>query len=513
MKVLMAYPNLPMMMAPAISVGLFNSICKKHGVEFRIFETTYYTDVIENRQMMLTRYGNNRKIERDPDYFSVKPKDEILPDFIKTVEEYQPDVILMSMQEDVYHTGVAMLESIRDKNIPHLIGGIFPSQAPNKAIKTDVIQAIALSEGEKVVEQLVTGTPINQLPNVWWKDGNTVVKNAKAPLCDISEIIPDYSCYEDYRWIRPMGGRDFNRAVSMETYRGCPYNCTFCNSPITRQLASGNYMRRMPVDVIERNLQYYIDTLNPDLIMFQDDSFLARPAKEIFDFCEMWSKYKIPFWFNTRIENCKPQYLDALKQAGVYRMTFGIESGDYQYRSRMLSRSVKDHVYYEHLDHINSSDIPYSLNVIVGLPYETREHVMATARMVRKAAGYDGLTTSMYQPYNGTKLRAVAEKAGFVDPDLIVNGGYSYGWHLHMPKPYLQPDEVDKLVKTFSFYAHFPDERWPEIQQAETDDTVFDKLLQEHKQTRFVSSIQLGGKTRLCYKHDISSSYRFEEVT
>jgi hypothetical protein len=34
-KVLMIYPNLPLMMSPAISVGIFTAICKDHNVEFK----------------------------------------------------------------------------------------------------------------------------------------------------------------------------------------------------------------------------------------------------------------------------------------------------------------------------------------------------------------------------------------------------------------------------------------------------------------------------------------------
>lgn len=511
MKILMAYPNLPLMMAPAISVGLFNSICKKAGVEFKVFETTYYTDEYVNRHIKMSNIGANRGADgKDEEYFEVKPKDQIIPDFIETVDQYQPDVILMSMQEDVYRVGIDLLKSIADRNIPHLIGGVFPSQAPDKVMQTDIVQAIVLSEGEEVVKQLVAGVPINQLPNIWWKDGSTINKNPSAPLCDIAETTPDFSCYENHRWQRPMGGRHFHRAVSIETYRGCPYNCSFCNSPITRELANGNYMRRKSVDVIEADLNYYIDTIDPDLIMFQDDSFLARPAKEIFEFCEMWSKYKIPFWFNTRIENCKPQYLDALKQAGVYRMTFGIESGDYQYRSKMLDRHVKDEVYYEHLNYINQSDIPYSLNVIIGMPFETKQMVLETAKMVHRAGGYDGLTVSMFQPYNGTKLRTVAEEAGFVSKDLILNGGYLDDWVLDMPKPYLQKDEVNSLVNTFALYAYYPEDVWHLVEKAETDEKLYQDLMSKYTAEHYVGDQQVGGKTRYCAKHDISSTYLYE---
>ena len=87
-------------------------------------------------------------------------------------------------------------------------------------------------------------------------------------------------------------------------------------------------MRRKTADRIEEEFLFLKESYDPDLMMFIDDSFLARPAKEIFDFCKVWSKYKIPFWMNTRIENCNFEYLEALKEAGCYRMSFGIESGN-----------------------------------------------------------------------------------------------------------------------------------------------------------------------------------------
>ena len=68
---------------------------------------------------------------------------------------------------------------------------------------------------------------------------------------------------------------------------------------------------------IRQELQEYVDKHQPTYFAFMDDSFLARPKKEIFDFCEMYEKhFKLPFWFNTRIENCRPEYLSALKAVG-----------------------------------------------------------------------------------------------------------------------------------------------------------------------------------------------------
>ena len=205
MKILMAYPNLPLMMSPAISVAIFNAISKRRGVEYRVFETTEYSDEYSNRHIKLAKFGANRgneKDERDSEYFNVKPESEIVPDFVACVEEYQPDVIVMSMQEDVFHVAEKLLDSIKDKNIPHLIGGIFPSQAPDVVLKSPLIKHIAVYEGEYTFDKMITawqeGKPISSVDGVWWKDENgRTRRNKPNPLCDITDVTPDFSCYEN----------------------------------------------------------------------------------------------------------------------------------------------------------------------------------------------------------------------------------------------------------------------------------------------------------------------------
>jgi hypothetical protein len=531
-KILLVYPNLPLMMSPAMSMGLFNAIGKRMDCTVELFETTQYSEQYDNRHIRMTEIGASRQNKKDEiqDMFWIKDPKQIIPDFVNKVESYNPDLILMSVQEDVWRMATRLMDSIAHLNIPHVLGGQFPTNAPNVVINWPSVNCLARHEGENVVIDIINcikqGESFENVKGLWYKKDNQIKKNPPAQLCNISETMPDYDCFQGARWKRPMGGKIFERAISMETYRGCPYNCTYCNSPTTRNLAKdfkiGNFMRRKSATVIEQELIKYIDIYNPDLVMFQDDSFLARPAKEIFEFCEMWSKYKIPFWFNTRIENCKPEYLEALKEAGVYRMTFGIESGNEQYRRDILQRNANNYTYYKFLDYINESNIPYSLNVILGMPFETRQMVMDTAEFVHKARGYDGLTISMWQPYHGTDLRTMAEKAGFLDPNYIcgweskseVGGGFMDDWVIRMPEPYLQPDDVHKLVKTFALYAHFGPEKFDVVKNAETNETLYKELFDIYKQ-QFFGDIQEGGADRIqrfCAMHDASSTYTFEEV-
>ena len=243
-KILIVYPNLPLMMSPAISVAIINAICKREKCDVKLFETTQYSDEYDNKHIRLAEIGAVRSNKDDEvkDMFHIKPTQRIVPDFIECVSKYEPDLILMSVQEDVFGMATNLLDSIKDLNIRHILGGILPISDPSFVIAHELINQICIYEGEGVVEDAINclknNKPLSTIKGTWSKDitGN-IHKNPPQPLTNIMKVIPDFSCFEGMRWKRTMGGRIFNRAVSMETYRGCPYNCTYCNSPNTRNVS------------------------------------------------------------------------------------------------------------------------------------------------------------------------------------------------------------------------------------------------------------------------------------
>ncbi len=528
-RLLLVYPNLPLMMSPAMSMAILNAIGKREGCEVEIFETTQYSSEFSNKHIRQSEIGAVRANKDDEvkDMFYVADPDQIIPDFLEHVDRFKPDLIMMSVQEDVYRIGLQLLDSINHLKIPNILGGVLVMSDPALVIANPLVNQVCVYEGERVAVDMINclkaGETTKYVKGTWYSDSDGVHKNTPQPLTNIEEVIPDYTCFEVKRWNRPMGGRTFNAAVSMETYRGCPYNCTYCNSPNTRNIANvfevGNFIRRKNASRVEQELLEFKELYNPDLIMIQDDSFLARPAKEVYEFCEMWGKYKIPFWMNTRIENCRPEYLLALKQAGIYRISLGIESGNAEYRENVLMRKVKNEKYAEFLGHINDSNIPYGLNVIVGMPFETRDMIMETAQMVRDARGYDGINISIFQPYRGTKLRQIAVDAGFMDPDHIngwdsgeIGGGFMDKWALTMPEPYIQQSDLDGIIKTFALYCFYSDEHWTRIRLAETDEQLRQEYMKDYT-SKFFDQYQQGGADRIqkfCALHDHTSTYHWE---
>ena len=55
------------------------------------------------------------------------------------------------------------------------------------------------------------------------KNKTRYTKNPPQPLVDISDLTPDYSLFDDVRFVRPYGGKIY-KTFPVETYRYVPIN-------------------------------------------------------------------------------------------------------------------------------------------------------------------------------------------------------------------------------------------------------------------------------------------------
>lgn len=486
-RVLLVYPNLPLMLVPPLSIAIFTELLKKKDYRLQLFETTAYigsTSVSpENRVKLLQARPFDYKEDLG---VSIKTSN-MFEDFRASVLEFSPNLMIFSVVEDAFVQCVGLMEAVKDLNIPHIVGGVFTTAAPERCIAEDAIKMIGIGEGEAIIENLCEairqGSPVESIPGTWLKkNSGEIVRNPRGALVDFAHQRPDFSLFDSRRFYRPMGGRVF-RTIPIETYRGCPYKCTFCNSPMQVDQANevdlGNFLRRKPISAVREEIAGLVARFNPEFLYFVDDSFLARPKKEIFEFCDMYEEFKLPFWFNTRPENCKLPELKRLKEVGSYRISFGIECGNEQYRKKILLRQVSNQQIIDAFAIIEQSEIPFSVNLIIGFPGETRQLVMDTVELVRSIRGYDTLTVSIFTPYHGTKLRDVAVRNGWLDSKTITEHTTSSSL-LRMPPPYLSTQEIDGLMRVLPFYCYYPKSEWPEIQRAETFDSLGDEIFRHY---------------------------------
>jgi len=494
-RILLVYPNLPLMLVPPLAVAIFTRIIKDEGFDVSLFDTTEYIDHDDGSSPRnRVKYLQARDFDEELD-LGVTVKTGLLKEYKKKVLSYSPSLIIYTaVVEDVFIKCINMMKEIDKYKIPSIMGGVFPTFAPEKCLSHDCVNYVGIGEGEVIVRNFINaiynGSDVHQIEGLAYKDlTGKVVKTPSPNLVNIESVIPDFSLFAVERFYRPMGGKIF-KSIPVETYRGCPYQCTYCNSPTQRDQArselklkpsletesfSNNFLRRKTMNHVNKEIKEIISLFDPEFLYFIDDSFMARPKKEMIDFCDMYSNVGLPFWFNTRPENCTSEMLKMLKDVGCYRISFGIECGNEEFRVKTLRRKGSNSDIKRWFRIISESNIPFSVNLIIGFPGETHENVMETVELVREITGFDTITVSIFTPYHGTHLRDISVQNKWLDDKTITVHTTSSSL-LDMPPPFLSKSEIDSLIKVIPLYVFFSKKEWRNIRKIETNETGSDKL-------------------------------------
>jgi anaerobic magnesium-protoporphyrin IX monomethyl ester cyclase len=267
-RVLFIYPNLMMQTMLPAALTVLSAVLKRAGHRVEVFDTTFYeTETTSSNEYRVQRL-QMKPFDAESQRKHLRSYELMLVDFRTKVEEFQPDLIAMSALEDTFLVGSVLLSSIRDLGLPHLVGGVYPTFAPDIVIAHPSVDMVCVGEGEGPILDLCSslshGDDPSKIPNLWIKkrDG-TIHKNAIRTALNLDELpLPDYSLFPEERMYFPMGGK-LLRIGAVETHRGCPYRCTFCNSPSQSDLygenGAGSFFRLKSVESVHRELSYLVN--------------------------------------------------------------------------------------------------------------------------------------------------------------------------------------------------------------------------------------------------------------
>jgi radical SAM superfamily enzyme YgiQ (UPF0313 family) len=491
-KVLLIYPNQRGMNMLPPAIGLLSSILKEDGNNVKLFDTTYYDklDEVGGAEIDSDNIKTEKLMARPfemPNEITLKTTN-VFDDFKKYVESYNPDLLAMSCTEDMFELGILLLNQVRKYKIPTILGGVFATFAPDLALSFDEIDIVCKGEGEESLRSLCrrmrTGKRYDNIPNLWFKNKNGSIKTNITKMVDMdANPLIDMSIFEEARFYRPMGGKVY-RMFPVETFRGCPYKCSFCNSPsqeaMYREETGESYIRRKSFENMRKELLFYKEKMGAQYLYFWADTFFTWKKGEFEQFAEMYQDIGLPFWCQTRIETAREDKMKLLRDIGCARISFGIEHGNEMFRRKWIERPVSNELMLKNFAIVEDSGIPFSVNNILGFPHETRELVFDTIEFNRKINAHDR-NAYAFTPFHGTPLRKECERLGYLKNEDISKSLVSRIDENPLDMPQFSRSEIGKLVKTFNMYVKFPKTRWPEIKKAEEETPEGNKIYQELK--------------------------------
>jgi len=350
-------------------------------------------------------------------------------EFIDSVNKHSPDIIGISIRTGAFSFVKEMIGWLNDElpDICVMAGMYHVSLAPQEVIDVEGVDAICIGEGEYVCLDFVNyfaefGELNTKADSFWVKDSDgTVHKNPLRPfITDLDELpFPDLELF-DYTNLRSNVEQNTAEVI---VSRGCVYSCTYCANAELRNLYpnKSSYTRfRSPensIKLLERVLEK-----DPKIECFSfNDAILNVDKDWFYEFAALYrERIGKKFVCNLRVELITEEMALELAKTGCYLVTIGLESGNEELRTKYLMRTMKNDHIIKVSQMLRKAGIIVNTYNIIGLPYETPELTLETIKL--NAQMYtDNIVISYFQPFPNTRLRKIAEEAGFIDPSVRPN--------------------------------------------------------------------------------------------
>ncbi len=240
------------------------------------------------------------------------------------------DIVGISAVTLQYNAAIAISKEIKaiNNNSKIIFGGPhFLSYTENDLNYCD---ACVLSEGEITLLDICRGVPFNELDGIAFKTTSGVVHKDKTSFIeDIDEIpYPDYGGVSVYDYgdsiLEETSCGNMN-SVCIQTARGCPYNCSFCASPILWQ----RKVRYYSLDYVIGHIKHVINKYGITNFRIMDET-IGINKKRVYDFCDRLEQEGLKLKLNCYFKAPEAD-LDLFKRmvsVGFTWVSIGIESGN-----------------------------------------------------------------------------------------------------------------------------------------------------------------------------------------
>jgi radical SAM superfamily enzyme YgiQ (UPF0313 family) len=333
------------------------------------------------------------------------------------VKAYRPDVVGLTAYITNMIRCARVAETCKevDPKIVTIFGGPQVTIFPDEAFASPHLDMVVFSEGEIVIRNVMNALgdekKLNEVKGIWYRraDGG-IQKNSREILVDDLDIFPKPSLdlFELYKYSPPIYVRG-KKVAHLLTSRGCPFQCTFCETKLT----FGRSFRYHSVERIVEDLKA-LCAMGYDGFQFYDDIFTAN-RQRVLALCKgiIDSELKIKWMCWSRTNTLDREMLTAMKRAGCYLINCGMESSDQELMRIIKKNLTRDH----HLEAIKickETGIQLMASFMIGLPGETIKQTKDTIQFAVEC-GIDYASFSITEPLPGTELWIDAPRYGKFD--------------------------------------------------------------------------------------------------
>lgn len=337
---------------------------------------------------------------------------QALDEFLK---ETKPRIVGLTSTTPLFFEVAEISRRVKEKfgsDITVVYGGPHATALPEESLRNSDIDIVVISEGEEIIVEIAQGKKLADIKGIYYKENGKILSTPSRPLIkDLNSLpLPDISVYNIKKYKSSRLVSRGTPSINLETSRGCPHNCSFCNKNIFGRL----FRPKSPERAIEE-IKYFLKS-GVKGIRIADDKFTVdiERAKK---FCELILKEKLRFPWSLaagiRVDRTDKELEDFLrlaKKAGCHEAGIGFESGDQKSLDSIdkgitLEQSIKC------MEIVKRAGMESIGFFIFGLPADTEESLKKTMDFALKLRP-DLAKVTIAMPFPGTRLFEQWDKEG-----------------------------------------------------------------------------------------------------
>jgi len=360
----------------------------------------------------------------------VTPTTSIYDELKSMIDGLQPGLFCLTAVSTQIPVIKQVGEAIKkiDPSIYIIMGGAHTTLNPDEVIDYNFVDALCIGEGEKAVVKLAgqleeKATP-TRIPNLWIKNrmAGQIERNSIQRFIEDLDSLP---FLDRSMWDPLISDRDIARHAVL-VGRGCPNRCTYCSNHALARVAKGRYVRFRSTNNIIAELSSLVERYSEMKEVFLEVETVGVNLKYTYqllsDLASFNKTLQDPLRFGTniavtgKIKN-NQELLEAFRKANFKYLIIGLESGSERIRNEVLNRprySNKDIIEFCRL--AREYSIKIKINVLIGLPGETRNDFQETIKCVRSCQPAGGVAPAIFFPYPGTKLYELCREQKLLRP-------------------------------------------------------------------------------------------------
>ena len=378
---------------------------------------------------LLAAIVREKKLVNDVKIIDAYVDDMSIDDVKLEIEKFKPDVVgttvLMDQLCDAGHV-IAKISKEINREIKTILGGVYATMNPKRAVEDENFDYIVVGEGEYVFPEMLKyfrGEQPN-LPEkgVMYKENDKIIFNGRSDFVTDMDSLPipawdliNFPAYSDHvaREFSPDSPRDLPY-VRLYTSRGCPFTCSFCQVP----KIAGHTVRRQSAKRVLDELELITKKFGIKSFMNSDDNFLATGKETLREFLHGLRDRKLGLtWIfeDVGVMHLTKEKIDWLADSGCNYMGFAVETGVERISKELIAgKPLKKQHSIEMMEYAKSKGIFCSANFIIGFPTETWDEIRETIRFADQLNA-DYTRIHILVPLKGTKMFEMVENEGLLN--------------------------------------------------------------------------------------------------